>query len=64
MAMFLIYWISRWRLTLCICCRCLAHNQQDRLDVLAAASHPYLLLKRPGTPQSKPTAPVSGTHAC
>ena len=27
--------------------RCLAHRQQDRLDVQAAAAHPYLMLKRP-----------------
>ena len=51
--------VSKWRPPLCGNCRCLAHNQQDRLDVLAAAGHPYLLLRRPGTPQSKATAPAS-----
>ncbi|KAA6416932.1 MAG: serine threonine- kinase TOUSLED-like [Trebouxia sp. A1-2] len=33
--------------------RCLAHRQQDRLDVQAAAAHPYLMLKR----QSRSAAP-------
>ncbi|KAL3147179.1 hypothetical protein ABBQ32_002684 [Trebouxia sp. C0010 RCD-2024] len=36
--------------------RCLAHRQQDRFDVHAAAAHPYLQLKRPtrgSTPADK-----------
>ncbi|KAK9790331.1 hypothetical protein WJX73_000944 [Symbiochloris irregularis] len=28
--------------------KCLAYRQQDRLDVAAAVSHPYLAIKRPG----------------
>ena len=28
-------------------CRCLAYRQQDRLDVAAAAAHPYLVIRRP-----------------
>ncbi|KAK9835820.1 hypothetical protein WJX74_008661 [Apatococcus lobatus] len=36
--------------------RCLAYRQQDRLDVQAAASHPYMALKRPKTTPAKPEA--------
>ena len=60
---------QRWQLLCacaCVCDRCLAYRQEDRMDVHAAAAHPYMSFKKPAkaapTPAKEP-APAAAAAA-